>query len=433
MNSESEPLTAIEWALIFVLLLLGILVVQQLVTPAASRIEFVETAFVSPFTDDLGAKDGDYNWANTAVYAGVLISSVVVIAGLLRIAGIGADDRLLLAMTPWVVWAALARVLEDTGFQIGSNAALFISPAIHFHTAAWVSSCLFLGSMIVKSPPMRAHLVEKHESQRASLVATILVCIHFFLVIRPNLLIGRGIHLELLGFIGLFVGVISPWYVSPRFHHRSRVSETLLLSTGVGASASIMGILLQYVFSPWSVSSGGSVFIIALPVIFSIGICSIMVVKTRKDREELAFHGLIPGVLPRGITMAKWMDGESSSKPVIESHSSRAALGSPMVVLPVLGQLLDGSATWIGIDFLGYSEKHVVGSQIMLFGQNYLWDGGWLFFVVKIGMAALVGWVLAANLVEHRQRHLRLLISLALMAVGLAPGIRDLGRIALGV
>jgi uncharacterized membrane protein len=35
--------------------------------------------------------------------------------------------------------------------------------------------------------------------------------------------------------------------------------------------------------------------------------------------------------------------------------------------------------------------------------------------------------------VEQRQRHLRLLIVLAVLIVGLAPGLRDIGRLTLGV
>ena len=35
--------------------------------------------------------------------------------------------------------------------------------------------------------------------------------------------------------------------------------------------------------------------------------------------------------------------------------------------------------------------------------------------------------------VENRQKHLRLLIVLAVLIVGLAPGIRDIGRLMLGV
>jgi uncharacterized membrane protein len=34
---------------------------------------------------------------------------------------------------------------------------------------------------------------------------------------------------------------------------------------------------------------------------------------------------------------------------------------------------------------------------------------------------------------EHRQQHLRLLIGVAMLVVGMAPGLRDVGRLTLGV
>jgi uncharacterized membrane protein len=35
--------------------------------------------------------------------------------------------------------------------------------------------------------------------------------------------------------------------------------------------------------------------------------------------------------------------------------------------------------------------------------------------------------------VEHRQQHLRVLVVLAVLVVGLAPGLRDVGRLILDV
>ncbi|MBT6645627.1 MAG: DUF63 family protein, partial [Euryarchaeota archaeon] len=59
--------------------------------------------------------------------------------------------------------------------------------------------------------------------------------------------------------------------------------------------------------------------------------------------------------------------------------------------------------------------------------------GAWLFFCVKALLLALLLWVFSAVRIEHRQKALRLLIVLAILVVGLAPGLRDLGRLILGV
>jgi uncharacterized membrane protein len=94
----------------------------------------------------------------------------------------------------------------------------------------------------------------------------------------------------------------------------------------------------------------------------------------------------------------------------------------------MMGELVDGLATYFGLDHFGYSEKHVVSGYII-----DLFDTALTFVAVKIVIALVVWWFFSLARFEHRQRHLRLLIGLAILVVGLAPGLRDLGRMMLGV
>ena len=52
---------------------------------------------------------------------------------------------------------------------------------------------------------------------------------------------------------------------------------------------------------------------------------------------------------------------------------------------------------------------------------------------MKVGLIGAIIWLFSEMKVEQRQRHLRLLIVLAVLIVGLAPGLRDIGRLTLGV
>ena len=98
------------------------------------------------------------------------------------------------------------------------------------------------------------------------------------------------------------------------------------------------------------------------------------------------------------------------------------------------GLIASGLATWIGVDFGNYKEKHVLGTKIMEFGSTLIeGEGAWLFLIVKIILTALLIFVFSKTRVEYHQKHLRLLIVLALLTVGLAPGLRNLGRNILGV
>ena len=106
-----------------------------------------------------------------------------------------------------------------------------------------------------------------------------------------------------------------------------------------------------------------------------------------------------------------------------------------MVAGMLFGQLCDGLATMVGIDWFGYSEKHPVSDAVIQFGDSLdvFGEGAWLFFLVKASIVALIIWLFSQMRIERKQQHLRVLIVLAVMIVGMAPGLRDIGRLILGV
>ncbi len=55
------------------------------------------------------------------------------------------------------------------------------------------------------------------------------------------------------------------------------------------------------------------------------------------------------------------------------------------------------------------------------------------FTFVKIGLAGIILYFFTIANFEHRQRHLRLLVGLAMLVVGMAPGLRNVGRAMIGV
>lgn len=91
----------------------------------------------------------------------------------------------------------------------------------------------------------------------------------------------------------------------------------------------------------------------------------------------------------------------------------------------VFGQALDGFATFIGVQFLGYSEQHLVGNAVFsIFG------GPWAFLVLKIVFAfAVVEIARREKMDSNQENYLLLLIAI----VGLGPGLRDAFRILAGV
>ena len=161
----------------------------------------------------------------------------------------------------------------------------------------------------------------------------------------------------------------------------------------------------------------------------------------RDDALQLQLTGYEAGVLPAGIRIKSWEDaGEEIQRHPVELLSRNALLASPMVLAMVFGQLCDGFATMVGIDFFGYGEKHVVSNQVIVYGGEIndalgidFGEGAWLFVLVKAALIGAITYMFVEMKVERRQRHIRLLIVLAVLIVGLAPGLRDIGRLMLGV
>ena len=165
----------------------------------------------------------------------------------------------------------------------------------------------------------------------------------------------------------------------------------------------------------------------------------------REASEELSRHGLVAGILPPGMTDEDYSKlTDSEDKDLIEGLRTRATMAQPLVFLAVAGQLMDGIATWVGIDgFPGLSEKHVVSQKVIDAGlwlngelgiEHWMLDEGvWLFAIVKAGLAGLIFYLFSTLNFEHRERHLRLLVGVAMLVVGMAPGLRDVGRLVLGV
>ena len=175
-----------------------------------------------------------------------------------------------------------------------------------------------------------------------------------------------------------------------------------------------------------------------MPIIVAIGIPAIVSFFVYRmgvqDLRHLRLCGYEPGIIPPGITVNEWEDAENDDH-AIEMLSGKAILATPMVAGMLFGQLCDGLATMLGIDWFGYAEKHPVSDAVIQYGNSLdiLGEGAWLFAIVKAVLVFTIVYLFSQLRVEYRHQHFRVLIVLAVMIVGMAPGLRDVGRLILGV
>lgn len=96
-------------------------------------------------------------------------------------------------------------------------------------------------------------------------------------------------------------------------------------------------------------------------------------------------------------------------------------------VAVLAAHLLDASSSYIGIDILGYTGKHVLERLIV----TYAGTAAGL-YPLKLGILIPVLYLLATQFTEE-EVELKNLVLLALITIGLAPGVRNILRLMLGV
>tara|TARA_B100000686_G_C16513027_1_gene823136 strand:- start:189 stop:920 length:732 start_codon:yes stop_codon:yes gene_type:complete len=218
--------------------------------------------------------------------------------------------------------------------------------------------------------------------------------------------------------------------------------QMMVYLNGVGGTLIFFGALASLaIYDP---PSSDRVWPLVVVLVAPALVCYWMHDHGRGAVQELSEQGLVAGLLPPGMTDEEYRKTSFPEKEIIEPLRFRAVMAQPLVYLAVAGQVMDGLATWIGIDgFPGLGEKHVVSQRVIDAGlwtneklgieHGMLDEGVWLFALVKFALAGLIFYVFYSLNFERREQHLRLLIGLAMLVVGMAPGLRDVGRLTLGV
>lgn len=399
-----------------------------------------------PVVEDAGvAGDAGYTPQNTAIYTLSMLGCVVLFQALFRKWKLPVDERMTMALIAWVCLAPVLRVLEDADFFSSSRDVLFISPIIHLHLAGWLVGVAVLSHFIGRR--FDGQDSDRAQEAQATLVGGFLfvvLTLHWYLLYQP----AYATHPEVsftLATTGLVLAVAVVWITMVWTRTWPAITRGML---GFATGAVVLGVAhwAQFMATPWAQESGKASgdltfwpvwVVLGLPAI----VCVVLYRAGREDAEQLRLTGHSAGVLPANIGLKQWEDeAERWADHPVEFLSNKALLAHPMVLGMVFGQLCDGFATMVGIDLFGYGEKHPVSNAVIQYGGRINdaigvdWgEGAWLFALVKAALVGLIVWLFVQMRIEHRQQHFRLLIVLAVLIVGLAPGLRDIGRLMLGV
>jgi len=405
-----------------------------------------------PIVKDAGAAgDAGYSTENTALYATTVLMCVVILQAVFRKINLPADDRMMFALISWVILAPVLRVLEDSDFFNSKLDWLLISPIIHLHLALWLVGIAFISHQIANKWDDSTDDLDMEKSRTVLFITLgMILFFHWGLLYQPSYAThsDMGVFWVAAGFL---LSLLCLFMVLVRTAHWPSMTRGLI---SFGSAASVLGLFhwFQFIATPWAQESGRVVDSQPLwPALIVLGIPSVICYYLYRYGKDDAHHiklcGYQPGVLPDGITLKSWEDAqERVAEHPIEQLSRKALLANPMVLAMVFGQLCDGIATMVGVDLFGYGEKHPVSDAVIQVGvgiseslgigplmESSNPPGAWLFAIVKAVLVAAIVWLFIEMRVEKRQVHMRLLIVLAVLIVGLAPGLRDIGRLTLDV
>jgi len=91
--------------------------------------------------------------------------------------------------------------------------------------------------------------------------------------------------------------------------------------------------------------------------------------------------------------------------------------------------MLDASSTFIGVDMLGYYEKHVLPSYLIDLTGTAL-----VMYPLKLAIFIPVLYILDTNFNEDEEsRNLRTFVKLVILVLGLSPACRNTIRMVFGI
>lgn len=419
--SKGERILLALFGLVAVVILAGLLFAPEIFWD-----DFFKVYIWDPIVKDAGESgDAGYSGVNTFVYILTMVAAVIVFQALFRKWQLPVDDKMVWALMSWVVLAPVLRVMEDADYFAEGVDVLFISPLIHIHLAAWLIISAVIGHIGRKS----------HISMLAMLL--------FAYIAFTGLLVLPNVHEHDIGHFWVLGGSIAGAVMIAVVLHNTwnwQAIPRAMLAFAIGLITMGLGHWAQLASTPWVQDSGMMprdneiiwpvLVVVVLPLIITWAVWR----QGEEDLAQLRLTGNEVGLIPDGLTLTEWESTDRSEHPV-EMLTPKGILATPMVAGMLFGQLCDGLATMVGIDWFGYSEKHPVSDAVIQFGDSLdvFGEGAWLFFLVKASIVTLIIWLFSQMRIERKQQHLRVLIVLAVMIVGMAPGLRDIGRLILGV
>ncbi len=355
--------------------------VLSLLLPAGR--DFWYHNFAAPVLADVRGEPVDgvgatYNPYNTLAYGVGFYLGFLGVNSLLARWRITVDGRFVMAAVPLVVLGGVARTLEDAGQFNEPVQYLFISPLIYFALGASAVGLLALGAALRR---------RTNESPSTALA------------------LGLALLAAALAGYGAWWLLVSGDWVDPARWALLVLATAALVTWRWGGRPLRDPVLLLGI--------GGAL---------ALGLALLHLTQYPLEHPAVIWRTL-------GVTALLTAAVAGLARLLRRWWSPAAIFATPTALALYAAHFVDGVATWIGIEYHGYLEKHVVPDWFIAQAGTAA-----VMLPLKFVVVTIVVWLLARAAEEQpEQRGLLYLLTLFLLTLGLAPGIRDILRLALGV
>ena len=396
-----------------------VLVLVIMVVPAVN--DFWSTYFVDPImADSKGEAGAKYNIYNTVIYGLIFFLLFLVVQELLEDLKIEVDERFVIASVPLLILGGTSRVLEDADVFEPPIQYLFISPLIYGIITLYALLTISLAVWLSKSD-------------------------------LPSLTKGQGLVAFAIGGYGLW------WYFVPGdWLHPSSWSLIVLAVSALtaefyrgqplrdpklffGITTSLLVILTLLTLAQAPINNPEilwNTLLISGFLTFTIGYFAwfianrgipnpmfLLLAILMGYNSHLALSGTVVLMAYFGVGLSL---GCSLAFP-LRTWAPAAILLNPLYLILYFGHFFDGSATFLGIEEYGYTEKHVLPTGFI----NYF---GTAAIMLPLKFLVVTGVIAALESEESKEQEQQMvnLLLLFLLTLGLAPGTRDVLRIMFG-
>ena len=396
-----------------------VLVLAIMVVPAVN--DFWSTYFVDPImADSKGEAGAKYNIYNTVIYGLIFFLLFLVVQELLEDLKIEVDERFVIASVPLLILGGTSRVLEDADVFEPPIQYLFISPLIYGIITLYALLTISLAVWLSKSD-------------------------------LPSLTKGQGLVAFAIGGYGLW------WYFVPGdWLHPSSWSLIVLAVSALtaefyrgqplrdpklffGITTSLLVILTLLTLAQAPINNPEilwNTLLISGFLTFTIGYFAwfianrgipnpmfLLLAILMGYNSHLALSGTVVLMAYFGLGLSL---GCSLAFP-LRTWAPAPILLNPLYLILYFGHFFDGSATFLGIEEYGYTEKHVLPTGFI----NYF---GTAAIMLPLKFLVVTGVIAALESEESKEQEQQMvnLLLLFLLTLGLAPGTRDVLRIMFG-